>query len=115
MAEPVNLNIPGFEHLFFALLFFTVVLVRAELALQQARQARTIERNLLLESQRSREVCSGSTFRARPSWSERERRDFDTSRGTRRAIWLSRPRPRTDPVFGRRVLDECDTVSPNTE
>ena len=38
MTDPVNLNIPGFDYLFFALLFFavvallTVVLARAELA-----------------------------------------------------------------------------------
>jgi hypothetical protein len=59
MVDPVNLNIPGFDYLFFALLFFvvvaflTVVLARAELTLQRVQRARATQGSPLLESQRS--------------------------------------------------------------
>ena len=59
MIDPVNLNIPGFDYLFFALLFFvvvaflTVVLARAELTLQRVQRARATQGSPLLESQRS--------------------------------------------------------------
>jgi len=58
MTDPVNLNIPGFDYLFFALLFlavvalFTLVLARAELALQRTQRARATRSNALLESHR---------------------------------------------------------------
>jgi len=58
MGDPVNLNIPGFDYLFFALLFFavvalfTLVLARAELALQRTRGARATQGSVLLESHR---------------------------------------------------------------
>ena len=58
MVDPVNLNIPGFDYLFFALLFFavvalfTVVLARAELILQRVQRARATQGSPLLESHR---------------------------------------------------------------
>ena len=58
MVDPVNLNIPGFDYLFFALLFFgvvavfTVVLARAELTLQRMQRAQATQGSPLLESQR---------------------------------------------------------------
>ena len=58
MVDPVNLNIPGFDYLFFALLFcavvalFTLVLVRAEITLQRAQRARATRNSALLESRR---------------------------------------------------------------
>ena len=58
MTDPVNLNIPGFDYLFFALLFFavvallTAVLARAELALQRMQRAQAAQSSSLLESQR---------------------------------------------------------------
>ena len=59
MIDPVNLTIPGFDYLFFALLFFTVVafftvvLARAELTLQRVQRTRATQGSSLLESQRS--------------------------------------------------------------
>ena len=58
MIDPVNLNIPGFDYLFFALLFFvvvalfTVVLARAERTLQRMKRAQATQGSPLLESQR---------------------------------------------------------------
>jgi hypothetical protein len=58
MTDPVNLNIPGFDYLFFALLFAAVValltlgLARGELALRRKRQALATEASALLESRR---------------------------------------------------------------
>ena len=58
MTDPVNLNIPGFDYLFFALLFFgvvgffTLLLAWAELTLQRKRRARMTVRSTLLESRR---------------------------------------------------------------
>lgn len=58
MADPVNLNIPGFDYLFFALLFFavvalfTLVLARAEIAIQRNRRAIATQSSALLESRR---------------------------------------------------------------
>jgi hypothetical protein len=58
MVDPVNLNIPGFDYLFFALLFFvvvalfTVVLARAERTLQRMQRAQATQSSPLLESQR---------------------------------------------------------------
>ena len=69
MTDPVNLNIPGFDYLFFALLFcvvvvlFTLVLARAELALQRKQRARAIENSVLLESHRIEGAWNGSLFR----------------------------------------------------
>ena len=61
MVDPVNLNIPGFDYLFFAVLFcvvvalFTVVLARAELTLQRMQRAQAMQGSPLLESQRADE------------------------------------------------------------
>jgi hypothetical protein len=58
MIDPVNLNIPGFDYLFFALLFctvvalFTLVLARAEVALQRAQRTRVARNSALFESHR---------------------------------------------------------------
>jgi hypothetical protein len=58
MVDPVNLNVPRFDYLLFALLFFavvalfTLVLARAELTLRRVRRARTTEQGSLLESRR---------------------------------------------------------------
>ena len=56
MVDPVNLNVPGFDYLFFALLFvavvalFTLLLARAELALRRKWRARATGGSVLLES-----------------------------------------------------------------
>jgi len=58
MVDPVNLNIPGFDYFFFALLFcvvvalFTLILARAEITLQRTRRARATQDSALLESRR---------------------------------------------------------------
>jgi hypothetical protein len=58
MVDPVNLNIPGFDYLFLALLFFaavalfTVILARAELTLQRMQRAQATQSSPLLKSQR---------------------------------------------------------------
>ena len=58
MAEPVNLNIPGFDYFLFALLFFavvalfTLILAQAKLAMQRKRRALATQSSTLLESRR---------------------------------------------------------------
>ena len=58
MIDPVNLNIPGFDYFFFALLFcavvalFTLILVRAEITLQRLQRAHATRDSDLLESRR---------------------------------------------------------------
>ena len=58
MVDPVNLNIPGLDYLFFALVFFavvallTLVLAPVEILTQHSRRARATEGGTLLESRR---------------------------------------------------------------
>jgi hypothetical protein len=58
MADPVNLNVPGLDYFYFAVLFFavvglfTLVFARAELALRRKRWARATQDSALLVSRR---------------------------------------------------------------
>lgn len=58
MVDPVNLNVPGLDYLFFALVFFvvvallTLVLAPVEITIQRSRRARVTESGTLLESRR---------------------------------------------------------------
>jgi hypothetical protein len=58
MVDPVNLNVPGLDYPFFAIVFcgvvalFTLVLARAEIALQRKRRTIVTRGSALLESHR---------------------------------------------------------------
>ena len=86
MTDPVNLNIPGFNYLFFALLFAAVValltlgLARGELALRRKRQALATEASTLLESRRIEGSLEWIEIQGQNAWDRaRDRRSQQRS------------------------------------
>ena len=74
MTGPVNLNIPGFDYLFFAVLFFSVVavftvaLAQIEIAIQRRHQTRTTEGSVLLESHQLEEGLKWVEVQGQNTW-----------------------------------------------
>ena len=86
MTDPVNLNIPGFDYLFFASLFAAVValltlgLARGELALRRKRRALATEASALLESRRIEGSLEWIEIQGQNAWDRaRDRRSQQRS------------------------------------